>query len=390
MDLINRDPITFAGIILALSTAIYLFIKCRDEQMLCTGIGIFLYCVYILRIGGDFMAGRFFAIVLFCAAVVLCRVELKTGPIMTSIVVLIFYTSLLSGNNLVNGAEYPSSGTPLSGIADERGFYFASTGLLNAYREGEELELNHHDWAAQAQIAKESDPNTVILGNIGFYGLAVGPKVHIIDPLALGDALLARLPTVDRVWRIGHLSRIIPDGYTESVETGENMLTDPQLHEYYDILRNITSGDIFSVERIMQILKMNMGMYDYLINKGYYSIKHVNMEEVSKPIASGDPWDSDKALIIDRNGVNILLDKMSYERQISFFADNNDGYLLRIEKNSQVLYQYDTKFNITDAGGMQIRTVKIPEEIVEQGYDSVSIIPWGGDGAYSIGYLQCG
>lgn len=61
--------------------------------------------------------------------------------------------------------------------------------------------------------------------------------------------------------------RAIPEGYAESVRNNTNEITNPSLHEYYDVIRLITRGELFSPERIRAIIDMNIGRYDYLITQ---------------------------------------------------------------------------------------------------------------------------
>ena len=45
-----------------------------------------------------------------------------------------------------------------------------------------------------------------------------------------------------------------------------NLIEDPFLHVYYDKIINITRGPIFSCERFFDILNMNTGRYQYLVD----------------------------------------------------------------------------------------------------------------------------
>ena len=70
-----------------------------------------------------------------------------------------------------------------------------------------------------------------ISGAIGLDGYMRGPETHILDVMALADPLLARLPAKDmQHWRIGHIERAIPEGYPETLRTGENHITDESIH----------------------------------------------------------------------------------------------------------------------------------------------------------------
>lgn len=391
LDLINRDPVAFLGILLAFGFAIYLFVAFHEHKFLCMAIGIFLYSIYIMRVGGDFMAGRFFAIVIFVSAIILSKIQTDSKKLPIMIVLVVFYTSLLPLNNLSSGASYPSSGIPVSGIADERSYYYQYTGLLNLIREDGELEFNRHSWKEQAEQAKVRNEKVVIMGTIGFFGLTGGPSIHVVDNLALGDALLARLPAIYNAnWRIGHLTRRIPDGYLETIESGENLLEDKNLAEYYNVLHNIISGDLFSKERFKQIIDMNLGRYDYLIDKEYYrgyvAKAQMTLADFSKPVEVEDVWDNPNAWILNKNGVEIVLDKITYNSRISFLADNNDDYWLLLKNDDEIVYRENT--GKIDGAGMQLREVVVPEKVAALGYDTILIMPYGGDGSYSAGYLK--
>jgi arabinofuranosyltransferase len=87
-------------------------------------------------------------------------------------------------------------------------------------------------------------------------GYVLGRGYHIIDPLALGDPLLARLPARPR-WRIGHYERTLPDGYFESVLTDSNRIEDPAIAAYYDTIREVTRGPLFTKRRWKAIVALN-------------------------------------------------------------------------------------------------------------------------------------
>src|SRR5690606_1179419 len=51
----------------------------------------------------------------------------------------------------------------------------------------------------------------------------------------------------------GHYFRDIPEGYLETISTGQNQLTDPILRPYYDRLSLAIRGPLFSGERLSAI-----------------------------------------------------------------------------------------------------------------------------------------
>jgi arabinofuranosyltransferase len=94
--------------------------------------------------------------------------------------------------------------------------------------------------------------------------MAAGRGLHVVDVLGLGDPLLARLPT-QPPWRVGHYYRIVPDGYMETLEEGVNRIRDPNLAEYYDALRLVAQGSLWSTARLRAIVELNLGLKDHLL-----------------------------------------------------------------------------------------------------------------------------
>jgi arabinofuranosyltransferase len=140
-------------------------------------------------------------------------------------------------------------------------YYYPSTGLLNPARQP-------HPWQLQGQEINANGPPTIEHGNVGFLGYYAGPHIHIVDRNGLADPLLARLPVRDpQNWRIGHFRRQVPEGYTQTRATGVNSIQQPDLALYYEILVRVTQGDWQRWQRLGDIWKLNMGGYDYLLQR---------------------------------------------------------------------------------------------------------------------------
>lgn len=71
---------------------------------------------------------------------------------------------------------------------------------------------------------------------------------------------------VEKWWRIGHFTRKIPSGYLETIASGENKIEDESLKKYYEKLSFVIKGDLFYSERWVEIININFGKYDYLID----------------------------------------------------------------------------------------------------------------------------
>ncbi len=251
------DPVTLPVIF----TAVGLSIFNRDSMLRWVALGAFLYLGYVLKIGGCFMSGRFFS-VLYLVAVLLLLRNLQDRRIQVCLLIFACLMSVLRPSAPVQAArEYKSLGIDINGIADERGFYLPTSGLV-FYRPDKPLPQN--SMLTEGKQLK-STPDRVVFrpASIGFYGYAAGPKKHIIDSWALADPLLARLPSSGR---IGHFPRSMPEGYYETVQTAANRIEAPSLRQYYDHLAIIIKGPLFSLERFKTIIRMNIGGFQHLID----------------------------------------------------------------------------------------------------------------------------
>ena len=150
------------------------------------------------------------------------------------------------------------------GIADERAYYYPYAGFLRALQH---VTISSHPWAIEGLQARRERLPLALRGDIGYFGFYAGPQVHVVDLWGLGDPLLARLPArKDVPWRVGHFTREIPDGYLETLISGENRIADKNLAVYYDKLAVITRGRLFDMNRCGEIWKMNTRQYNNLIN----------------------------------------------------------------------------------------------------------------------------
>jgi arabinofuranosyltransferase len=251
------DPVTLVSI--AASVIVCLRARRRAWPL---AAGICLYLLYIVRIGGDFMAGRFLAAPLVCAVAVFAheKWELPDRAIAAALaglaIVGVFGTvrpplTSGAGSFILSAPE----GLSLSGIADERAFYYRYTGLLRWSRQ-QPLPYN-----AEVLRGRElrASPEVLAYANVGFVGYFAGPASHIVDTWALTDPLLARLPAKPG-WRVGHYERAVPDGYLESIRTGRNAIADPAVAMLYERIKTITAGPLWSRRRWRAILSMNAGL----------------------------------------------------------------------------------------------------------------------------------
>jgi arabinofuranosyltransferase len=259
------DPVT--PLLLILGTAVLLLLGGRAGRLVAAGTVIYL--LYVLRVGGDFMAGRFFTapLVWTIAGVTGLPLSRLDGRKLAWVAAAIMVAGLAvpGAPPWMSGAMFgadTASGAPLSypfGVSDERRFYYPTMGLLRRLgRGGPVQELS---WATVGRDARRrtADWQVIAASNVGLFGYWAGPRVHIVDRNGLTDPLLARLPAVSP-WRIGHFTRTVPDGYLETWRRRENLIADPAIHALYDQVAQVTQAPIWSGRRWRAILTLRFGL----------------------------------------------------------------------------------------------------------------------------------
>jgi arabinofuranosyltransferase len=260
LDSLRRDPITLPLILLGLLVTV------RRRRQWPIAIGIVLYLVYIGRIGGDFMSGRFLTTPLW-AALFLIGDWIHDRKILWILLAAVTTIVGLMGPTpmLLSGADYRLAESPFGGkyhVADERSYYYHGTGLLPALKSDTTV---NGGFASFGKNIRNQGGTIVETGAIGFTGFYGGTGNHIIDNMALSDPLLARMPAIyEATPRAGHFARMYPKGYWESIQTRDNQIADPAIHDLYEKLRIVTQGPIFSAKRFEMIWKLNTGAADLM------------------------------------------------------------------------------------------------------------------------------
>ena len=258
------DHITLPLIILAVSLS---FLQ-REPKRGSLALGVVLYLCYILRIGGDFMSGRYFStLFLLSLALILSIPKIRkvkinpTSSLITTCLILFVGLTSYKPPMLIQATERNGI-IDAHGVADEKLVYFRCCSLLGQWDGNAPSKI-----VDDARIADQEGVRLVTRESIGIYGFYVGPDVYIMDKVCISDPLRARLP-VTGSWRIGHCPRHYPVGYPESIEDGfVNHIREPHLHEYYDRLMLVTQGKLLLPERLKTIMMFNLGVYDHLIDE---------------------------------------------------------------------------------------------------------------------------
>ncbi len=258
LNALRCDTATLFVIFIGLAIAYF-----AREWML--GLGVLLDLLYIVRVGGDFMSARFFGASLFLCVALIARYWKPDPVVAGATLALIAALGMWVPAPTITSAfaEYSNSWpVDAGGIADERAYYYIGSGLLRYHREA---LWPDHALSHAGEKAKLDNKRVVVFGYIGMFGYNAGPAIHVIDPMALGDAFLARLPMKPGAWRVGHYERQIPPGYIDTIQSGVNKIADPNLHEYWNHLHTVISGDLLSFDRLKEIFLFNIGHYNYLV-----------------------------------------------------------------------------------------------------------------------------
>ncbi len=317
---LKQDPATLA----AIAAAALAVTLCRRWTLLPAVAGIVLYLIYVLWIGGDFMAGRFLTAPLVLSLSVLatlplavrgesqprarardsssgqgaepqtywsisrilqrrdggedplsarlgfCHGLLGRRAVMPALGLLLILCYAAGRSPRVVAGEV-DGGVKLErfhGVVDERRFYFKSTAWIGV-RQGVPLPSGGRARVgreARAQARAAGEPVIKVRRTVGMYGYCAGPEVHVIGRFGLVDALLARLPVADAgKWRIGHFRRELPAGYLRTIRNGSSRIANPDLAVYYRHLSEVIRGDLWSWSRLRTLARLNLGHYDHYL-----------------------------------------------------------------------------------------------------------------------------
>lgn len=379
LETLRTDPITIFIIVIAFVFIFVNFRNASDKRIFFLHGGIFLYIVGIIISGGDFMVGRFFALPFFImvSSLLFIKINLNTNESLAFIIVVCGLGLISTPITVFGGST--TNDRSITGIVNERGIYFPENGLVNQSRVSlhpyHSMVIDGYDLREESE--KSNSSLIVIRESTGMVGFFAGPNVYIIDRYALSDPLLARLPsTINFTWRIGHHARYIPLGYEKTSPATGDFISDPKLRNFNDHLRIITQGKIFTLTRLTEIMKMNLGQYDYLIDSEKY--KWMDAKRVDATIL---PINSSIRNCMNENAIRFsadagLLLRFSMEQHpdevaIGMVSDNRNRVIL--ENNGLVVYQID--LNPISLTGVDTRRVIIPPSVKELGFNKIRILP---------------
>ncbi len=303
---LQHDPVTL-GVIVA---GVLVGLARPSLRGRCLALGVLLSCLYVVRVGGDFMAGRFFVPPFVAALALLARgyAHLPAGAAAAA-------AGLWLGLPWLGGAppwlQPPAADTPtevVHGIQDERRFYYGKFGLLAPTR----VVPTPGEFSAALRRQGRQRPIVLGAGMAGGLPFLAGDLFHFVDPW-LCDPLLMRLPIAPALpWRIGHFTRAVPDGYAASVASGENRIEHSGLRRYYATLRTVLRAPLDAAERHAALWDLLTGAdeparLDYVASEYHRPVRReATLEPGALPLPEGTFWfDAPTVRMVGRGGLRL-------------------------------------------------------------------------------------
>ena len=344
----NQDPATMivltGGMLLGL----------RKRNTLFFSLGILGYTLYTLKVGGDFMEGRFFTTTFLLGLLILGRwfqkggTDRPVGAAVGAIGKLLprIHWAPLFGLGLVVLAVFthlPAAFAPLPtirpsseliddhGICDERSYYSPYSGFLQRL-----LHPNQplSKWSSIAEDLHQRQLKSALMDNMGFIGWETEAALHLVDLLGLTDPLLARLPALYQPnWRVGHYLHVVPEGYLESILDPRPGVLDSALNTYLGHLRTLTRGPLWSRKRWQTIWNFNLDRYDDLIDREHYRLPIVHRFTLAQ-VQGMDSLDLNHF-----KGVEISLGRPRPVHEITIEVDPNAHYQLLVYHGDNLQFE---------------------------------------------------
>lgn len=246
-DLIQYDAV--AALVIAIA-AIRGLLQ-ASSRMRPLALGLVLYVLYLGSAGGDYMGGRLFSTP-FVMAVAMLALSVRLRWWWNAPLWIVVTLALGLHRGWMVKDVHPHAE---SRFMSQHAWMYPYTGWLADTRRA---DFSNMPWGEQGLKARTEKHEVVAKCAVGLYGFNAGPGVHIVDPLAIGDGFLSRLPS-KRLSYPGHFERAFPEGYLDTVTSGTNRLHDASLRMLYEKIRIIETGPLLDPTRLQAIWALNTG-----------------------------------------------------------------------------------------------------------------------------------
>ncbi len=337
--------------------------------------GVILGLLYVIHIGGDFMSGRFLTAPFVVALALLVSIPWRPAWLagLAGLALLAGAPTFrrLAADNPAH-ASYSLRYLDAHAICDERPFYLGRTGLGNAAR-----ELRTYPPAPRPKPPARA---VRIVYSAGIDPFLEGPSLHAVDEMALADPLLVRLPArIGPLWRVGHLERRIPAGYTDTLRTGRNVIADPAVARLYDRVEFVTRGDLWSLRRLREAFRLNLGHYARSIDRAFFTTPYYDHLKVAPSEQQPDlrPWDHRMNHLVDRKqGLTLYLAPTPRAARLGVSLDGRHAWQIAVRSSGRTT----ATVSIPALGdSFSTRWFDLPAEGRDQPVDELRLVPEGTD-----------
>ncbi len=304
-------------LVLFIFIAVILLFQTKNIRYMMFGVGLILKLFWIIYMGGDFMVGRHFTDLFWVSICWLMVISGEKDECIWKTISLRKAVSVVGAVCILLTIQtkqfvYDTFMWPVDGVScgDEKGYYASTFGMMSrAYQYKKNgIDVTDLRWsnAEVTESLHHGEKGNIFSWAPGALVYKYNDKIYMNDNYGLGDALISKLPSIKtNPWRVGHTTREVPEGYKESLITGTNMIEDPSLHQYYDILLFVTRGKLWSVDRIKAAVNMALGKYDYLVEQ------YVEHETVYDIWAENTDYVEGNSFNIDLSGDHKLTQQFS-------------------------------------------------------------------------------
>lgn len=390
------------GIVVPLAT--------RNRRTLPIAAGLLFHTVYLVRIGGDFMAGRFLSPSVMLAVVVItwhgCGLPARVHKLLSIAAIAAFLINL----PLRLDQFFPTSAQRTFdrwGVADERSFYKESHSLWVRLTGERTMELSER---LGREVAEKRQSGVFAHVAVGFLGYHAGPAAHMLDLMALADPLLARIHADRSVdWRPGHFLRTSPPGYATSLLEDRNRIHDRELAMYYDRLRVLIRAPLDQRGRIAEIWRFNTGHYGRIAER-YPPVRMATADELAQ-LATAETDDGTTAttisILLDLNGLEMPALEQTSSAWI-IHLEGNDDYRVEFragdavvasvrvpasdpkpeQRSSRALTVPPPRPKGPPSSRLRRVVVPVPAKALRRGYTAVRVVPEIGITPWRVGLIE--
>jgi arabinofuranosyltransferase len=394
---LDQDPITLALVLVSGLLAV----ASRSGRAISVALGVALYLVYLIKVGGDFMGGRLISAPFLASVALLARFPLAWPrdrvAVLGAVAFLAFALASTPRLTTFSGSDYGSKqyASAYSGM-DMRAIYYHRSGLLKVrplVTEGRPnpVFLDPSTKAVAGSLDGERTP--LLHGAMGYLGFHVGPPGYVVDIYALTDPFLSRLPAITSKWKPGHYLRKLPVGYAESLRSGENRIRSPGLARLYDAVRLVVTGPLLDPERWRAIWDLNSGAYRAWLPEDPRlgdEVTRLTLADLSGERADGAPY-YEAAQFFSTSEVEIGLGQVRNPAAIDLSLGTGADYRLELLRGDRMVQKYDIERGEgSEAGALARHVLPVPEGVSAGGIDGLRLRvtkPYEGSYHYAFGHL---